>query len=116
MEHTKRKQFKRTLRHKRVRSKVKGHTQRPRLAVFKSDKHIYAQVIDDIIGKTLISASDLDIAKGKKSEKAVEVGKRVGEKAKSLGITQVSFDRGGFKYHGRIKALADGAREAGLKF
>ncbi|PJF22881.1 MAG: 50S ribosomal protein L18 [Phototrophicales bacterium] len=109
-------------RHKRVRGKIQGTAQRPRLNVFRSLSNITAQVIDDIAGKTLVSASTLeaDIAKqieGKnKVEAARVVGKIVAERAKTVGITSVVFDRGGYKYHGRVKALADGAREAGLDF
>src|SRR3989344_7549454 len=112
----KQKREKRGLRHRRVRSRVVGNVARPRLAVFRSSQHIYAQVIDDTSGKTLISVSDLDIERGKKSEKALEVGKRLGKKAVEMGVKEVSFDRGGFKYHGRVKALAEGAGEAGLEF
>ncbi len=108
----------------RVRKHVNGLPERPRLNVFRSLNHIYAQVIDDTKGVTLISASSLDTgirgangAKGKtKKEQAALVGKLVAERALAAGITQVVFDRGGYKYHGRVKALADASREAGLKF
>ena len=109
-------------RHARVRTHVAGTTERPRLNVFRSLNHIYAQVIDDSKGATLASASSLESGaaeelKGKsKVEKAVAVGKLVAERALQAGITQVVFDRGGYKYHGRVKALAEGSREAGLKF
>jgi large subunit ribosomal protein L18 len=108
-------------RHLRVRKKVIGRTDRPRLAVFRSLEHIYAQVIDDAVGKTLASASTLDAdAKGeldgKKTEQASVIGRLVGERAKAAGVTQVVFDRGGNRYHGRVKALADSARQAGLEF
>jgi len=109
-------------RHLRVRKHVFGTTQRPRLAVFKSLLGIYAQVIDDMEGHTLISASTVDKElrekmKGmKKSEQAKAIGQAVAERAKSKGITTVVFDRGGFRYVGRVKALADGAREGGLQF
>lgn len=116
MDKFKQKKFKRQLRHKKVRTRIIGDDNRPRLAVFRSDKHIYAQIINDTTGKTLAQASDLDIKAGKKSEKAAEVGKRLAEKAKAAKISKVSFDRGGFRYHGRLKALADAAREAGLEF
>src|SRR4051812_40654438 len=99
MDKFKHKNFKHELRHKRVRSKISGTGDKPRLAVFRSDKHIYAQVIDDVTGKTLAGVSDLDIKSGKKSDKAVEVGKRVAQKAIAAGVKEVSFDRGGFKYH-----------------
>lgn len=116
MDKFKQKKFKRQLRHKKVRTRVAGSDNRPRLAVFRSDKHIYAQVINDATGKTLVQASDLDIKSGKKSERAAEVGKRLAANALAAKISKVSFDRGGFRYHGRIKALADAAREAGLEF
>jgi large subunit ribosomal protein L18 len=114
--------LKRIKRHLRIRKKVKGTPEKPRLAVFKSEKHIYAQIIDDTKGHTLVSASTLDkelrqkLSKTYNIEAAKEVGKLIAQRALSLGIKTVVFDRGGFKYHGRIKALADAAREAGLKF
>ena len=98
-----------------IRKKVSGTSERPRLAVFRSNKEIYAQVIDDIAGNTLASASSAD-SKGNKTEQAALVGKLIADNAKKVGIDTVVFDRGGFLYHGRIKALADSAREAGLKF
>lgn len=108
----------------RVRKQVAGVPERPRLNVFRSLNHIYAQVIDDTKGVTLVAASSLDAnirsadaAAGKtKKEQAVLVGKLVAERALAAGISQVVFDRGGYKYHGRVKALADASREAGLKF
>ncbi len=110
-------------RHLRVRAKVKGTAERPRLNVFRSSAHIYAQVIDDTVGHTLATASSRDadviarLGESKtKSDKARIVGEVVGERAKAAGIEAVVFDRGGFKYHGRVKAVADGARESGLKF
>ncbi|MGI9253829.1 MAG: 50S ribosomal protein L18 [Thermomicrobiales bacterium] len=110
-------------RHVRVRAKVSGSPQRPRLNVFRSSAHIYAQVIDDTKGRTLVSASDLESevkdragAGATKSARAKAVGEIIAERAKAAGITAVVFDRGGFLYHGRIKAVADGAREAGLDF
>ena len=112
----------RVRRHARVRKDLAGTAQRPRLAVFRSVTGIYAQVIDDSAGHTLVSASSVDKelrekVKGlKKSEQAKAVGQAVAERAKSKGITSVVFDRGGFKYIGRVKALADGAREGGLQF
>lgn len=107
----------RKLRHHRVRAKVIGTSIKPRLNVFRSLKNIYAQLIDDEAGKTLISASSKEIKqRAKKSDVATAVGKLVGEKAVSAGITQASFDRGGYKYHGRVKSLAEAARAAGLKF
>ena len=110
------KREKRETRHRRVRTKVRGTNERPRLAVFKSDKHIYAQILDDEKNMTLAQVSDIKITKGKKTEKAAGVGKLIAEAALKSGIKKVSFDRGGNKYHGRIKALADAAREAGLDF
>ena len=110
------KRAKRQLRHRRVRTVVSGTPQKPRLSVFRSGQHIYAQLIDDTKGVTIAAASDLNSATGSKSSKASEVGKRVAETAIKAGITEVRFDRGGYKYHGRIKALAESAREAGLKF
>lgn len=112
----------RSARHARVRKKLSGIGLRPRLAVFRSAKHIYAQIIDDTRAHTLVAASSLEEkiaaeAKGKKkTEVSVLVGKAIAERALSQGTTQVAFDRGGYKYHGRVKALADAAREAGLKF
>ncbi|MSQ11383.1 MAG: 50S ribosomal protein L18 [Dehalococcoidia bacterium] len=109
-------------RHLRVRRKVTGLATRPRLAVFRSLQHIYAQVIDDEAGKTLVQASDLDEelragAKGKnKSDMATAVGTLVAKRAKEHGIEAVVFDRGGFQYHGRVKALAEAARQGGLRF
>jgi large subunit ribosomal protein L18 len=107
-------------RKKRIRAKIFGTKERPRLCVFKSLKHIYAQLIDDEKNKTLIFVSDLELKKSaknlKKIEKAREVGKLIAQKAKDLKIEKVVFDRGGYKYHGRVKALAEGAREGGLKF
>jgi large subunit ribosomal protein L18 len=108
----------RVRRHRRVRKKVEGTAQRPRLAVFRSNKHIYVQAIDDLNGRTLASASTMeaDARAGTTATvtAAKEVGKRVGERVKAAGIDAVVFDRGGFKYHGRVAAVAEGAREAGL--
>ena len=98
-----------------IRKKVSGTADRPRLAVFRSNKEIYAQVIDDVAGTTLASASSAD-SKGTKTEQAVATGKLIAATAKKAGVEAVVFDRGGFLYHGRVKALADSAREAGLKF
>src|ERR687883_489120 len=102
----------------RVRKKVMGTAERPRLSVFRSSKHIYAQVIDDLSGVTLAAANSRqeDQGYGGNIKAAAAVGKRLGEAAKAAGITQVAFDRGHYKYHGRVKALADAARESGLKF
>jgi len=103
-------------RHLRVRKKVNGTPERPRLVVFRSDKHIYAQLVDDTAGRTLATVSSVKIGDGKKSDKAAAVGKTIAGVAKEKGITRVVFDRGGYKYHGRVKAVADGAREGGLEF
>jgi large subunit ribosomal protein L18 len=104
-------------RHKRVRVRVTGTPERPRLSVYRSLNHLYVQVIDDRGGRTLAAASTVDLkAKGNGMAEAASVGKAIAEKAKSAGVSQVVFDRGGFLYHGRIKALADAAREAGLEF
>jgi large subunit ribosomal protein L18 len=104
-------------RHKRVRVHVAGTQMRPRLAVFRSLNHLYAQVIDDGAQRTVAAASTVDMkAKGNGMSQAAEVGKAIAAKAKAAGVSSVVFDRGGFLYHGRIKALADAAREAGLEF
>jgi large subunit ribosomal protein L18 len=111
------KKAKRQLRRNRVRSVVSGTTARPRLSVFRSAAHIYAQLIDDATGKTLASASSKDLkTKAAKTDQSGEVGKALAAKAKEKGIVKVVFDRGGYQYHGRVKALAEGAREAGLEF
>ena len=106
-------------RHKRVRSKVSGTPERPRLNVFRSETNIYAQIIDDTKGVTLVSASSLEKSfegTGSNMEAAKKVGQIVAERAKAAGIEAVVFDRGGYLYHGRVKALAEGAREGGLQF
>jgi large subunit ribosomal protein L18 len=110
-------QAQRKLRHHRVRARVSGTQSKPRLNVFRSLTNIYVQLIDDEAGKTLVAASSTEIkSKGKKSEKAAEVGKLIAQKALIQGIKKVTFDRGGYQYHGRIKELADAARTAGLEF
>ena len=106
----------RARRHLRVRKKVTGTAERPRLVVFRSLKHITAQIVDDTARRTLITVSSTDLESGKKTEKSTTVGKRIAERAKEAGITKVVFDRAGYKYHGRVKAVADGAREGGLEF
>jgi large subunit ribosomal protein L18 len=106
-------------RHHRVRKKVRGTAARPRLSVFRSNKHVYAQLIDDVAGTTLASASTAEkgaSGTGATVDAAKAVGQRLGERAKSAGITTAVFDRGGFKYHGRVAAVAAGARDAGLEF
>lgn len=104
--------------HLRVRKKVNGTAERPRLSVFRSNKSIYCQLIDDLKGHTLASASSVEsgVPSGTKTEQAKVVGQLIAEKAKSAGIEDVVFDRSGYLYHGRVKALAEGAREGGLKF
>jgi large subunit ribosomal protein L18 len=106
--------------HKRIRKKVEGTSERPRLCVFRSLNHIYAQVVDDTKGKTLCSAStvekDLKAKTGGNIEAAKAIGKLIAERAREKGIETVVFDRGGYLYHGRVKSLAEAAREAGLKF
>ena len=112
----------RVKRHYRIRNKINGTTQQPRLAVFRSNKHIYAQIIDDTCGNTLVAASTMESDVASKLEKtwnveaACAVGEAVAKKAIEKGITEVVFDRGGYVYHGKVKSLADAAREAGLKF
>lgn len=101
---------------KKIRSKITGVAERPRLSIFRSNKFIYAQVIDDSTAKTLVSASDIKMTKGTKTEHAKEVGAMIAKAAMEKNITKVVFDRNGFKYTGRIKIVADSAREAGLKF
>src|SRR5690554_4852738 len=106
-------------RHRRVRKRVRGTAERPRLAVYRSNRYIYAQIIDDVRGATLVAASSMepDLRTERLTvDTAAKVGALIGSRAKEAGIDAVVFDRGGFKYHGRIKALADAAREAGLEF
>jgi large subunit ribosomal protein L18 len=117
------KEEKRRRRHHRIRNKISGTGERPRLAVYRSLNHIYVQVIDDVTGRTLASASSsikdvkprLDAAKGK-VEKSRIIGEVIAERAKAAGVSRVAFDRGGYLYHGRIRALAEGARKGGLEF
>ncbi|ACI17881.2 50S ribosomal protein L18 [Coprothermobacter proteolyticus] len=112
----------RRIRHKRIRKHITGTAERPRLCVFRSSRHIYAQIIDDENGHTLVCASTLekelrDQIKGlRKTEQAAAIGKLIAQRALEKGIKSVVFDRGGYKYHGRVKALADASREAGLEF
>ncbi len=105
-------------RHRRVRGKVSGTADRPRLAVFRSNRGVFAQLVDDEAGRTLASSSWLDVRsfKGTKTDQATEVGKALAAAARDAGITSCVFDRGGYLYHGRVKALAEGAREGGLEF
>jgi len=109
----------RARRRRRIRKKIRGTTERPRLSVYRSNRHIYAQIIDDDTGHTIAQASSRELGqKGslKTAEASKSVGKIVAERAKAAGVETVSFDRGGYLYHGRVKALAEGAREGGLKF
>ena len=110
----------RTIRRERrkrgIRKRILGTPEQPRLTVFRSQKHIYAQVVDDVAGKTLVAASTVSQETGNNVASAADVGKSLAEKAKAAGIERVAFDRNGFRYHGRVKALADAAREGGLKF
>lgn len=110
--------LRRIKRHKKIRASVNGSQDRPRLAVFRSNIHIYGMLIDDINGKTLVSVSDKTLGKKgvTKTQKAKEVGKLLAEKAKKNKYKKVTFDRAGYRYHGRVKALAEGAREGGLEF
>ena len=101
---------------RRIRGRISGTPERPRLCVFRSNKQIYAQVIDDVAGNTIVSASSKGITEGNKSEIAAKVGEAVAKKALEAGINTVVFDRNGFLFHGRVKSLADGARKGGLKF
>ena len=100
----------------RIRKSVNGTAERPRLSVFRSNKQIYAQIINDLTGQTLAAASSLGLEKMPKKEQAAKVGEMVAEKAQAAGVTTVVFDRNGYLYHGRVKELADGARKGGLKF
>jgi len=102
--------------HLRIRKKLKGSADRPRLAVYRSNKEIYCQLINDLSGETIAAASSKDVKDGNKSERANAVGKQIADIAKKAKIETVVFDRGGYLYHGRVKALAEGARENGLKF
>jgi large subunit ribosomal protein L18 len=102
-------------RHRRVRKSVFGTQERPRLAVYRSNRHIYAQLVDDIAARTMAAASDLASARGDKTARAKEVGKAIAERAKAAGVESAVFDRGGRLYHGRVRAVAEGAREAGLQ-
>jgi large subunit ribosomal protein L18 len=103
---------------RRIRSKVQGTTERPRLSVFRSNKYIYAQIIDDMQGRTLAAASsrEADVNGSSRVEKSKSVGQRLAERAKAAGVETVVFDRGGYRYHGNVRALAEGAREGGLQF
>ncbi|HKR04694.1 MAG TPA: 50S ribosomal protein L18 [Bacteroidia bacterium] len=113
-----RKVLRRTSIRKRIRKTIRGTAEFPRLSVFRSNKQIYAQIIDDVAGTTMVAASSRELkgVKAKKSEIAGMVGKAIAEKATAAGISKVMFDRGGYLYHGRVKSLADAAREGGLKF
>ncbi|MBI1367201.1 MAG: 50S ribosomal protein L18 [Planctomycetes bacterium] len=110
------KTIRRTRRRYGIRKRLFGTTERPRLCVFRSNQHIYAQIIDDVQGKTLAAASSKALEKGSNTAAATEVGKALAERAKEAGVQTVAFDRGGYRFHGRVKALAEAAREGGLKF
>jgi large subunit ribosomal protein L18 len=120
MDHQKAKQRQRRRRRRHVRGNIVGTSERPRLSVFRSSKHIYAQLIDDLTGVTLAAASskaeDAGLTYGGNAKAAAVVGKQLAEAAKGKGISKVAFDRGHYRYHGRVKALAEGAREGGLQF
>lgn len=118
MEKNKLKTLRRSRRKTGIRKRVFGSPEQPRLSIFRSSKHVYAQLIDDFAGKTLAEASTVSakVEKGCNIDAAVQVGKAIAEKAKAAGVETVAFDRNGFRYHGRVKALADAAREGGLKF
>ncbi|MHB8904429.1 MAG: 50S ribosomal protein L18 [Patescibacteria group bacterium] len=119
MDNNKVKKQKQIRRHAKVRSQINGTIERPRFSVFRSNKGLFLQLIDDLNGKTLVSVSNSDIKekqKGTKTDLSFELGKLIAEKAKAKKITAVVFDRGSYKYHGRVKAVADGAREGGLLF
>lgn len=103
-------------RHKRIRKKIFGTPDCPRLSVYRSLNHIYAQLVDDINHRTLVSATSMSVAKGTKVEKSRECGRLLAKLAKEKGVERIVFDRSGYKYHGRVKAVAEGAREGGLKF
>jgi large subunit ribosomal protein L18 len=105
----------RVRRHGRVRKKIQGTAERPRLAVFRSNRHIYVQLIDDREARTLAAASDVGIGDQGKTARAAKVGKAIAERARAIGVERAVFDRGGWLYHGRVKALAEGAREGGLQ-
>ncbi len=122
IEKKKNKRTKRVHRHHRVRGSIKGTKERPRLSVFRSNKYIYAQIINDELGHTLVSSSSMEIKQNNKTQKftplkkAYQVGELIAEKALKKGLTKIVFDRGGYRYHGRVRALADGARNKGLEF
>lgn len=115
MKHRRKLNVKRLRRSRRVRSKVRGAAERPRLSIFRSNAAMYAQLIDDVLGKTLASASSRTAKKGKKTDAAAEVGESIAGRAKELGIKEVAVDRGSYRYHGRVKALVEAARKAGLR-
>ena len=118
MDKQKAKTIKRIFRRRRVRAKISGSTSKPRLSVFRSLRHVYVQLIDDTTGKTLVAASDKDLSEksSSKAETAQKVGALLADRAQKAGITNIVFDRSGYQFHGRVKALAEGARQGGLKF
>jgi len=114
---------KREMRHRRIRAKIRGNAECPRISVFRSNKHLWVQLIDDSLGKTLVSASDKELTAGKKAKKdgsvtksAGKIGELIAKKALEKKVNQAVFDRGGYKYHGAVRAVAEGARRGGLKF
>ena len=109
------KKLNRIRRHKKVRAKISGTSSKPRIAVFKSNQYIYVQVVDDENGKTLLSVSDMEVKTGKKSDKALKIGETLAARMKEKGLLEAVFDRGGFKFHGRVKSVADGLRSGGIK-
>ena len=116
MNTSKKKRKDRIKRHKRVRAKIGGTKEVPRISVFRSAKHIYAQVVDDQAGRTSFLINDVKLKEPNKTKSSLRTGELLGEELKKKGIDKIVFDRGGFKYHGRVKALADGLRSAGIKF
>ncbi len=116
MEKSQYKTEKRSVRHNRIRAKVSGTTERPRLSVFRSNRFVYAQIIDDTTGKTLASSDTRSLKSGTATEKATIIGTEIAKKAKAVGINSIVFDRGGFRYQGAIASLADSARAGGLEF
>ena len=116
MRKTNQKRIHRERRHRRVRAKISGSGEMPRVAVFRSARHIYSQAIDDAKGKTICSVNDFEVKEKNKTTRSYKVGELLGEMIKKKGIERILFDRGGFRYHGRVKAVAEGLRKSGIKF
>lgn len=116
MNEIKKKRIDRIKRHKRVRAKISGTKEIPRVSVFRSAKHVYVQVVDDRAGHTVLSVSDTELKERNKTKSSLQTGEILGEELKKKGVDKIVFDRGGFKYHGRVKAVAEGLRRAGVKF